>query len=260
MSDRSKIEWTDATWNPVTGCTAVSPGCRHCYARAFAERFRGVPGHPYEGGFDFCLRPERLGIPLNWKKPRRIFVCSMSDLFQASVPEGFVFEVLQTVRAAHWHEFQILTKRARRMAALAKRLELREGPLDESYPNAWLGVTVESQKYVGRAETIAGLSSTVRYISAEPLLGSLDLREVLGRDRGINWVIVGGESGPKARPMQPEWVWDIRDQCRTAGVAFLFKQWGGVGAAKKAAGRLLDGRLWEQYPLTSEVVTVPRSG
>lgn len=243
MSDRTKIEWADASWSPVTGCTAISPGCEHCYARAFAERFRGVPDHPYEGGFDFCLRPERLETPLHWKKSRRVFVCSMSDLFQARVPESFILEVLGTVKAAQWHDFQILTKRARRMAAYATKLESREGPLEESYPNAWFGATVESQEYVWRAEAIASLSSTVRFVSAEPMLGPLDLRGVLSPDRGINWVIAGGESGPKARPIQPEWVRDIRDQCTAAGVAFLFKQWGGVGAAKKAAGRLLDGRL-----------------
>jgi len=183
----------------------------------------------------------------------------MSDLFQVRVPESFILEVLGTAKAAQWHEFQILTKRARRMAAFATKLESREGPLEESYPNAWFGVTVESQKYVGRAEATASLSSTVRFVSAEPLLGPLDLRGVLSPDRGINWVIAGGESGPKARPIQPEWVRDIRDQCTAAGVAFLFKHWGGVGTAKKAAGRLLDGRLWDQYPesRSTRMVSLP---
>ncbi len=248
MSDRTRIEWADASFNPITGCTGVSPGCAHCYARTFAERFRGVKGHPFERGFDFQLWPDRLELPLRWRKPRRVFVCSMSDLFHAKVPTAFIDQVFATIQRAHWHQFQVLTKRPRRMAAYVRRLEGGQGRLAESHPNAWLGATVEDQQHVWRAEVVAGLPARVRFVSAEPLLGPLDLRPLLVPDRGINWVIVGGESGPGARPMQAEWVRDLRDQCLAASVPLLFKQWGGVGRQKKRAGRTLDGEIWDRYP------------
>jgi protein gp37 len=243
MSSHSRIEWTDATWNPVTGCTKVSPGCKHCYAETFAERFRGVPGHPFERGFDLRLWPERLALPLRWRAPRRIFVNSMSDLFHEKVPDDFIHSVFETMRDAHWHRFQVLTKRAQRMHDYVLR---RNGPLARSHPNVWLGVSVETQAYAHRAELLAALPSTVRFLSCEPLLGPLDLRSSLG-PRAINWVIAGGESGHHARPMSPEWVRDIRDQCRRAGVPFFFKQWG--GPRQHETGRTLDRRTWDEMPL-----------
>ena len=243
MSSSSSIEWTDATWNPVTGCTKISPGCKYCYALTFAERFRGVPGHPFEQGFDLRLWPERLGLPLTWRRPRRIFVNSMSDLFHERVPDTFIQSVFDTMRDAWWHEFQVLTKRPSRMVDFV-HTHMRE-PLRYTHPNVWLGASVETQQYVGRAELVASLSSTVRFLSCEPLLGPLDLAHVLGED-AINWVIVGGESGHRARPMGPEWVRAIREQCRKADVPFFFKQWG--GRRKKEAGRILDRRTWDQMP------------
>ena len=253
MSDHSSIEWTDATWNPVTGCTKVSPGCKHCYAQTFAERFRGVPGHPFEQGFDLRLWPERLTLPLAWKTPRRIFVNSMSDLFHERVPDEFIDAAFDTMALAHWHQFQVLTKRPERMTNYVSARVESCGPLRRTHPNVWLGTSVESQRYVYRAALAAELSSTVRFLSCEPLLGPLDLTEVLGARR-INWVIVGGESGHHARPMDPEWARDIRDQCQRARVPFFFKQWGGTN--KKAAGRTLDKRTWDELPLES-FATVP---
>lgn len=241
MSDHSAIEWTDATWNPVTGCTKVSPGCKHCYALTFSERFRGVPGHPFEQGFDLRLWPQRLELPLAWKTPRRIFVNSMSDLFHERVPDAFIDAVFRTMARAAWHQFQVLTKRPDRLRNYVARFE----SLERSHPNVWLGTSVETQHYVGRAALIADLAVSVRFLSCEPLLGPLDLSQVLGGGR-INWVIVGGESGHRARPMDPGWARDIRDQCRQAGVPFFFKQWGGTN--KKAAGRTLDRRTWDQLP------------
>ena len=243
MSATSPIEWTDATWNPVTGCTKISPGCKHCYALTFSERFRGVPGHPFEQGFDLRLWPERLQLPLAWRRPRRIFVNSMSDLFHERVPDAFIQSVFDTMRDAWWHEFQLLTKRPDRMADFVAT-HLRE-PLRYTHPNVWLGTSVETQPYVSRARLVAPLSSTVRFLSCEPLLGPLDLSGVLG-DTAINWVIVGGESGHQARPMDAEWVRGIRQQCRDANVPFFFKQWGGRN--KKEAGRTLDRRTWDQMP------------
>ena len=240
MSDRSSIEWTEATWNPVTGCTQVSPGCAHCYAKTFAERFRGVPGHPYEVGFDLMLRPERLEQPLQWKRPRLIFVNSMSDLFHEDVPEPYIRQVFDVMAQADWHTFQVLTKRSRRLAQLAPRL---------SWPdNVWTGVSVENQRWTTRIDDLRQVPAQVRFLSCEPLLGPLQLDL-----DGISWVIVGGESGPRARPMKPEWARAVRDQCLDADVPFFFKQWGvhdaeGVRRCKKAAGRLLDGREWDGIP------------
>jgi protein gp37 len=237
MSDNSKIEWTDSTWNPVTGCTKISPGCKHCYAETFAERFRGVKNHPYEQGFDLKIWPERLSIPLNWKRPRMIFVNSMSDLFHRDVPLDYIQQVFATMAAAKQHVFQVLTKRAERLEELAPQL---------SWPsNVWMGVSVENQDYTWRIDHLRKVEATVRFLSVEPLLGPVKLK--LNK---IHWVIVGGESGPGARPMKPEWVTDIRDQCLKASVPFFFKQWGGT--RKKLAGRTLDGKTWDELPQQSE--------
>lgn len=233
MSDNSAIEWTDATWNPVTGCTKVSPGCKHCYAERFAERFRGVPGHPFERGFDLRLWPERLEFPLRWKSPRRVFVNSMSDLFHPKVPDDFVEACFEVMVKAHWHQFQVLTKRPERAAAMSTSLP---------WPgNVWMGTSVENQDYAGRVDELRMTPAKVRFLSCEPLLGPLELDL-----HDIHWVIVGGESGPGARPMPAAWVRSIRRQCRDAGVPFFFKQWGGV--VKKRTGRLLDGHTYDEFP------------
>jgi len=243
MSDRSSIEWTEATWNPVTGCTKVSPGCAHCYAETFAERFRGVPGHPYERGFDLQLRPERLEQPLTWTRPRIIFVNSMSDLFHDEVPEHYIQQVFDVMQRAGWHTFQVLTKRAERLAELAPKLRWPR--------NVWMGVSVENQRWTTRIDALRRTPATVRFLSCEPLLGPLQL----GLE-GIDWVIVGGESGHRARPMQASWARSIREQCEDAGVPFFFKQWGahndqGRRVGKKNAGRTLDRRTWDALPATA---------
>lgn len=242
VADRSPIEWTDATWNPVTGCTKVSPGCKHCYAETFSERFRGVPGHPYEQGFDLRLWPDRLEIPLRWKTPRMIFVNSMSDLFHERVPDEFIERVFRTMAAAPQHTFQVLTKRAARLVEWTA-----EHPDFWGTPNVWLGCSVENRRYgVPRIELLRNVRASVRFLSVEPLLedlGDLDLT-------GIDWVIVGGESGHGARPMRPEWVRSVRDQCRAARIPFFFKQWG--GRWKKRTGRLFEGRTWDEMPIRSE--------
>jgi protein gp37 len=234
VAQNSSIEWTDSTWNPVTGCTKISPGCKHCYAETFAERWRGVPGHPYEQGFDLRMWPERLHLPLSWKKPRMIFVNSMSDLFHEAVPAAFISKIFRTMQEAYWHTFQILTKRGDRLAALSGRFPW---PI-----NVWMGVSVESPRYAHRIEHLRSVQAAVRFLSIEPLLSpirSLPLAD-------IDWVIVGGESGPGARPMSPDWVRDIRDSCGAKGVPFFFKQWGGT--RKKRTGRILDGRTWDEMP------------
>jgi protein gp37 len=244
MSQRSSIEWTEATWNPVTGCTKVSLGCDHCYAETFAERWRGVNGHPYENGFDLTLRPQRMSQPLSWKKPRTIFVNSMSDLFHADVPDEFIIRVFETMNSASWHTFQVLTKRAERLERLAKLLDLG--------PNIWIGVSVESPQYYWRIKHLQRVPAAVRFLSCEPLLSALDHLPL----DGIDWVIVGGESGPGARPMPTEWVRSLRAQCRRERVPFFFKQWGGV--QKKRAGRLLDGRTYDSLPKAKPGrVTIP---
>ncbi|MBI2764572.1 MAG: phage Gp37/Gp68 family protein [Chloroflexi bacterium] len=241
MSDGSSIEWTQATWNPVTGCTRVSPGCAHCYAETFAERFRGVPGHPYENGFDLQLRPERLDLPLAWKRRRLIFVNSMSDLFHPGVSGDYIGKVFETMRRASWHEFQLLTKRPERAAELA--------PLLGAWPaNAWMGTSVENQRWTERIDALRAIPATTRFLSCEPLLGPLQLNLT-----GIHWVIVGGESGPRSRPMKPEWAEGIKDQCLSAGVPFFFKQWGahdcdGKRVGKRRAGRELRGQTWDGMP------------
>jgi protein gp37 len=240
VSERSTIEWTDATWNPVRGCTKISPGCKHCYAETFAERFRGVKGHPYEQGFDLRLVPEKLMEPLRWRAPRRIFVNSMSDLFQDGVPDNYIQSVADVMVQAHWHTYQILTKRSPRMRDLLKT-KLR---FAAAKPHIWWGTSVEDKKYgVPRIEHLRSAPARVRFLSIEPLLedlGALNLS-------GIDWVIVGGESGPGARPMKREWVISVRRQCRQQNVPFFFKQWGGVRKSK--AGRLLDGRTYDEMPV-----------
>ncbi len=234
MSVSSAIEWTNSTWNPVTGCTKISPGCKRCYAEVFAERWRGIPGHHFEQGFDLRLWPERLDLPVTWKKPRTIFVNSMSDLFHEKVPLAFIQRVFHTMERASWHTFQILTKRSERLAELAPELNW--------LPNVWMGVSVETAKYLGRADHLREVPAAVRFLSLEPLLGPLGTIEL----SGIHWVIVGGESGPGARPIDAKWVREIRKQCRAEDVPFFFKQWGGV--QKKRNGRVLDGRTWDELP------------
>ncbi len=234
MSDRSAIEWTHATWNPVRGCTKISPGCKHCYAETFAERFRGVPGHPFEHGFDLRLVPPALELPLRWRKSRLVFVNSMSDLFHEEVSDSYIERVFGVMQAATQHQFQVLTKRAERMAAFADRHAIPA--------NVWMGVSVESAAYRSRISLLRRVPALVRFLSLEPLIGAPGRLNL----RGIHWVIVGGESGAGAREMKPEWVRDVRQQCRDAGVPFFFKQWGGVH--KSWHGRELDGRTWNEMP------------
>ncbi len=239
MSIKSKIEWTEATWNPVRGCFKISPGCKHCYAENFAERFRGVPGHPYEQGFDVRLVPEKLADPLRWAKPKTVFVNSMSDLFQAAIPDAFIVKVVRIMEMTQWHTYQVLTKRAKRMS------NMLEGQLRFAAraPHIWWGVSVENKRYgLPRIDYLRAAPAAVRFLSIEPLLedlGEVDLT-------GIHWAIVGGESGPGARPMKQEWVEAIRDQCENAGIPFFFKQWGGF--QKKKTGRMLNGRIYDAQP------------
>lgn len=233
MADRSSIEWTEATWNPVRGCTKVSEGCRYCYAEAFAERWRGIPGHPYEKGFDLRTAPELLDLPLRWKRPRMIFVNSMSDLFHEEVPCEFIQSVFDVMGRAPHHRFQVLTKRAKRLAELSSGLPWP--------PNIWLGVSIEDQANAYRLAFLQKVRASVRFVSFEPLLGPIDLDLA-----GVHWVIVGGESGPRARPMEAEWARAVRDRCRSEGVPFFFKQWG--GKRKDLAGRVLDGAMWDEMP------------
>jgi protein gp37 len=242
MSAQSKIEWTDATWNPVRGCTKISPGCAHCYAKTFSERFRGVKGHPFEQGFDLRLVPEKLGEPFRWATPRRIFVNSMSDLFHEEVPDAYIEAVADVMLAARWHTYQVLTKRPERMVKLLADKLKKAADAD----HIWWGVSVENRKHgLPRLELLRKSSGVVRFLSVEPLLEDLGKMK-LG---GIDWVIAGGESGPGARLLQPEWVRNIRDQCTKACVPFFFKQWGGV--RKSEAGRELDGAFWDQSPAMS---------
>ena len=239
MSLNSQIEWTDATWNPVRGCTKISPGCKHCYAETFAERFRGVKGHPYEQGFDLRLVPEKLTDPFTWRSPKLVFVNSMSDLFQPGVPDAYTEAVSRVMAMANWHTYQVLTKRSERLRILLNE-RLRFAAEKE---NIWWGVSVEDREYgLPRINHLREAPAKVRFLSIEPLLedlGEIDLT-------GIAWVIVGGESGPGARPMKREWVVSIRDQCQRQNVPFFFKQWGGV--RKKNSGRVLDARTYDEYP------------
>lgn len=239
MSDHTKIEWTDATWNPMRGCTKISPGCKHCYAATFAERFRGVKGHPFEFGFDFRLVPEKLGDPIRWSTPRRIFVNSMSDLFHEEVPDAYIEKIARVMLAANWHTYQILTKRAPRMSRLLQT-KLR---MVADAPHVWWGVSVDDRSHgLPRVELLREAKPKVAFLSVEPLLEDLGHFSL----KGINWVIVGGESGPRARPIEADWVRSIQRQCQRAKVPFFFKQWGGV--RKKENGRKLDGRTYDEFP------------
>jgi len=234
MARESRIEWTESTWNPVTGCTKISSGCKHCYAERMARRLQAMGQRNYADGFDVRTHPDALGIPFRLRKPRQIFVNSMSDLFHEKVPLEFILRVFDVMNVADWHCYQILTKRAERAKTLSAKLPWR--------PHIWMGVTVETREYVDRIECLRRTSAPLKFLSLEPLLTPLPNLDL----RGIDWVIVGGESGPYARPMLSSWVIDIRDQCLDARVPFFFKQWGGRN--KKQAGRLLEGRTWEEMP------------
>lgn len=235
MAQLSKIEWTGSTWNPVTGCTKISPGCANCYAERMAKRLKAMDNPSYINGFDVTLHERILDYPLKWKKPQMIFVNSMSDLFHQKVPVGFIDKIFDVMCRAEWHQFQILTKRSGRMLKLNSRLSWQS--------NMWMGVSIENEDYTFRIEHLKKINAKIKFLSLEPLIGPL---RNLNLD-GIDWVIVGGESGPKARPMNPRWVMDIRDQCLKADVPFFFKQWGGVN--KKKAGRILEEKTWDQMPV-----------
>lgn len=241
MADKTSIEWTDATWNPVTGCTKISAGCDFCYAERFSERFRGTPGHPFENGFDLTLRPHRLQQPLRWRQPRMIFVNSMSDLFHKQIPREFIVRVFETMEKANWHTFQVLTKRSSLMRNFLRSRYVTSRVL----PHMWFGVSLEDGTKLSRVRHLQQSPAAVRFLSIEPLIGPVGILDL----EGIDWVIVGGESGPGARPMDRAWVRSIRDQCKAAGVAFFFKQWGGL--RPKTGGRKLDGREWNELPCSA---------
>lgn len=248
MASNSRIEWTDATWNPVRGCTKISPGCKHCYAETFAERFRGVKGHPYEQGFDPRLVPEKLCEPLRWRSPKMIFVNSMSDLFHDQVPDDYIVAVARVMLAAKWHTYQVLTKRSERLRDLLNT----KLSFAARQAHIWWGVSVEDRKYgVPRIAHLQEADASIRFLSVEPLLedvGELDLK-------CIDWMIVGGESGAGARPLRKEWVLALRNQCKQDGIAFFFKQWGGVRKSK--TGRRLEGRTYNEYPTRSHNAVLP---
>ncbi len=242
MASNTHIEWTDATWNPVTGCTKISPGCKHCYAERLAKRLKAMGQANYCNGFEVTLQPQMLELPLRWKAPKRIFVNSMSDLFHDEVPDSYIMRVFDIMVRAHWHQYQVLTKRSERVLTLSKKLPWA--------PQIWMGVSVENEKYAFRIDNLRKTGAHIKFLSLEPLLGPLHKLNV----KGIDWAIVGGESGPGARPMDPSWVTDLRDQCLRAGVPFFFKQWGGV--QKRKAGRELDGRTWDEIPTNHELVVL----
>lgn len=231
---KSSIEWTESTWNPLTGCTKISPGCKHCYAERMAKRLKAMGQPNYANAFKLSTHEHALELPLRWRKSQMVFVNSMSDLFHKDAPEEFIHRVFDTMRRAHWHNFQVLTKRAHRLAQLNRRIDWPD--------NVWMGVSVETDRYLDRIDYLRETDAAVRFLSLEPLLGPMPTLNL----KRIGWVIVGGESGPRARPMDESWVVSIRDQCNSANVPFFFKQWGGVN--KKKAGRVLDGRSWCQMP------------
>jgi len=241
MAGLSSIEWTEATWNPVTGCTKISEGCRNCYALRMAHRLKAMGNPRYNNGFKVTLHHDLIDLPLSWKKPRVIFVNSMSDLFHKDVPFDFIQKVFETMEKASWHTFQILTKRSERLMELAPYLPWPE--------NVWQGVSVENEEVTFRIDHLRKVPAKIRFLSCEPLIGPLDNLNL----EGIHWVIVGGESGPKARPMDPDWVRSIRDQCITNNVAFFFKQWGGV--QKHKTGRIIDNKTWDELPLSNKFKT-----
>ena len=234
MGAKSSIEWTESTWNPVTGCTKISPGCKFCYAERMAERLQAMGQPNYRNGFELTLQPRMLELPLQWKRPQRIFVNSMSDLFHRDVPVPYIQRVFEVMRQASWHQFQILTKRADHLAELDPVLDWPE--------NVWMGVSVENADHMDRIDDLRSTRARVKFLSLEPLLGPLPDLNL----QGIDWVIVGGESGPKARPVEEAWILQIRDQCLKNQVAFFFKQWGGKN--KKKTGRILEGRTWDGMP------------
>ena len=242
MATKSSIEWTESTWNPLTGCTKISPGCKHCYAERLAARLQAMGNPSYQNGFELTLHERVLEAPLFWKKPRMIFVNSMSDLFHKDVPVEYILRVFNVMRQASWHTFQVLTKRSDRL------LEL--DPMIEWPSNVWMGVSVENEKYMFRIDDLRATHAQTRFLSLEPLLGPLEDLNL----NGIHWAITGGESGPGARPMKQEWVTSIRDQCMSANVAFFFKQWGGVN--KKQAGRILEGKTWDAMPSARHISPV----
>src|SRR5438477_3960735 len=242
MALGSGIEWTESTWNPVTGCDKISPGCKYCYAERMAERLKAMGQPNYKDGFTLTLQPKMLDLPLKWKKPQTIFVNSMSDLFHKDVPLKYIQRVFDVMRRADWHRFQVLTKRSDRLAELSTEIDWPD--------NVWMGVSVENADYVDRIDDLRTTGAAVKFLSIEPLLGPLPQLKL----KNIDWVIVGGESGHRARPMDPAWVTNIRDQCSRAGVAFFFKQWGGKN--KKKAGRILDGRTYDAMPETAPSVAV----
>jgi protein gp37 len=235
MADSSPIEWTDATWNPVTGCSKISPGCKFCYAERMAHRLQAMGQKNYRNGFDVTLQPHMLEHPLRWRKPRRVFVNSMSDLFHDEVPTSYIRQVFNVMQQAHWHQFQVLTKRSERLLELNHVLQWQ--------PQIWMGVSVENEDYLFRVDHLRRTGAAIKFLSVEPLLGPL---HNLGL-KGIDWVIVGGESGSHARPLDPTWVQELRDRCAIARVPFFFKQWGGV--VKSRTGRILDGRKWDEMPI-----------
>ncbi|NQU10056.1 phage Gp37/Gp68 family protein [bacterium] len=238
MATNSAIEWTESTWNPLTGCTKISPGCKHCYAERMAMRLQAMGQARYRNGFRLTVHEDALELPLRWKKPQTIFVNSMSDLFHKEVPFEFIQRMFEVMHRAFWHRFQVLTKRSDRLAELGPRLKWPD--------NIWMGVSVENADYTFRIDQLRSTAAKTKFLSLEPLLGPLPQLKLAG----IDWVIVGGESGPKARPMRAEWVVDLRDQCVVAAIPFFFKQWGGV--QKKRHGRLLEGRTWDQMPNTTQ--------
>jgi protein gp37 len=239
MATKSSIEWTEATWNPVTGCTKISPGCKHCYAERMANRLQAMGNRSYMNAFKLTLQPHILEIPLRWKKPQVIFVNSMSDLFHKDVPIDYIRQVFAIMKKASWHTYQILTKRSERLLELDRELEWQ--------PQIWMGVSVETLEYAERIDHLRQTSAMTKFLSLEPLLGPLPHLNL----EGIDWAIVGGESGPGARPMQQNWVTDIREQCARSGVSFFFKQWGGFN--KKKNGRTLEGRTWDEMPAPKRV-------
>jgi protein gp37 len=242
MATNSHIEWTDATWNPVTGCTKISPGCKNCYAERLSIRLKSMGQPNYRNGFKLTVQPQMLDLPLRWKTPKRIFVNSMSDLFHKDVPSDYIKRVFDAMNKANWHQYQVLTKRSDRVLELSKELEWS--------PQIWMGVSVETEKYKYRIDDLRKTAAHVKFLSLEPLLASLGKLNL----KGIDWAIVGGESGPGARTIEPEWVTEIRDQCVRADVAFFFKQWGGV--QKKKTGRTLEGRTWDEMPVQIELAAV----
>lgn len=250
MSEHSKIEWTDATWNPLRGCTKISPGCKHCYAEAFAERFRGVFGHPYEQGFDLRLVPEKLSEPFHWSSARMVFVNSMSDLFQPEVPDAYIEDVVRVMVEANWHTYQVLTKRSDRLLKLlSSKLEYAA-----KQRHIWWGVSVEDKRYgLPRVEHLRQTPATIKFLSIEPLLEDIGNFNM----SGIHWAIVGGESGHGARPMEQFWVENILNLCRTSKVAFFFKQWGGVQKSK--TGRILHGRTYDEMPAKISTLLPPKN-